>query len=332
MLAEFERVLLSIGFSRERAGLCARVFARNSLDGVYSHGLNRFLPFVKRAEEGGIDIHAQPVCRASFGMLEQWDACRGPGPVMATHSMDRAIQLSYEHGAGIVGLRNTNHWMRAGTYGLLAAEAGCIGICFTNTIPIIPPWGSAERRLGNNPVVFAVPHRDGPILLDMSLAQFSNGKMHFYGREGRDLPVYGGYDMEGKLTLSPAEIKKSRRPLPIGLWKGTGLAFMLDLVAVCLSGGRSTADLSKEMEDDRVSQVFIAMDPKKFWGEGEMDAKIDEMILHLLSAPPLPDSDASCKGETGVRYPGQGMMRLREENLRLGIPVDLEYWDQVCKL
>jgi len=332
MRAEFLRILLSQGFSREHAELCANSFAENSLEGVYSHGLNRFLPFIKRVREGGIDIHAEPVRVASFGVLEQWDARRAAGPVAATLSMRRAIHLAHEQGAGIIGLKNTNHWMRAGTYGKVAAQAGCIGICFTNTIPIIPPWGSGERRVGNNPIVFAVPHKDGPILLDMSLAQFSNGKLHFYGREHKPLPEYGGYDAAGNLTRDPGEIKKSKRPLPIGLWKGTGLAFMLDLIAVCLSGGRSTADLSKEMEDDRVSQVFMAMDPARFWGKEEMDARIDLMTTHLLSASPLPETDASVSSSRGVRYPGQGMRQTREENLRLGIPVDDEYWDEVCRL
>ncbi|MBN1523143.1 MAG: 3-dehydro-L-gulonate 2-dehydrogenase [Spirochaetales bacterium] len=326
MYQEFLRVLLKIGFSSGRAAVCARIFAENSLDGVYSHGLNRFLPFVKLSAEKRIDIHAEPEKVASFGVLEQWDGHYAPGIIVALKCMDRAVAIAKEQGVGCVAVRNNSHWMRAGTYGLKAADAGCIGICFTNTGSIIPPWGSGEPRLGNNPVVFAVPHKNGPILLDIALAQFSNGKLQLHSRAGTPLPADGGYDTKGRLTNNADEIKKSKRVLPIGLWKGSGLAFMLEVIAVCLSGGKTTADLDKETTYDYgVSQVFIAIEPSAFWGADEMDQKIEEICAYYVSAAPL---DA---GEP-VHYPGQGMKKTREQNLRLGIPSDRQFWEKIQQL
>ena len=174
---ELTRVLLSVGFDDYRAKRCAQIFAENTCDGVTSHGLNRFSDFVTNVKTGIINVQVEPEPVNSFGVLEQWDGKRGVGPLNVEKAMNRAIELSRGSGIGCVGLRNTNHWMRAGTYGLLAAEAGCIGICWTNTVALMPPWGSAERKIGNNPMVVCIPRGEGPVLLDMAMSQFSDGKL-----------------------------------------------------------------------------------------------------------------------------------------------------------
>lgn len=79
--------------------------------------------------------------------------------------MDRAIELASDHGIGTVALRNANHWMRGGSYGWQAAEKGYIGICWTNSIAVMPPWGSKECRIGTNPLIVAIPHRQSPWLI-----------------------------------------------------------------------------------------------------------------------------------------------------------------------
>ncbi len=125
--------------------------------------------------------------------------------------MGQAIALAREHGIGCVALANTNHWMRGGTYGWQAADAGAIGICWTNTLPNMPPWGSSQPRLGNNPFVIAVPRPAGHLVLDMSLSQFSFGALESYRRRGEALPVTGGFDAAGELTRDAAAIEASGR-------------------------------------------------------------------------------------------------------------------------
>ncbi|HLO05281.1 MAG TPA: Ldh family oxidoreductase, partial [Terriglobales bacterium] len=155
------RVLLKLGFEPERARLCAQLFTDTTRDGVYSHGLNRFPRFVAMIRNGSIDIHAKPELVTGSGPLERWDGKIGPGNLNANHCMDRTIALAREHGMGCVALANTNHWMRGGSYGWQAADAGMIGICWTNTLPNLPPWGADDPRVGNNPLVIAVPRADG---------------------------------------------------------------------------------------------------------------------------------------------------------------------------
>src|SRR6266850_5663743 len=154
-------VLIKTGFEADRAALCARLFAETSRDGVYSHGLNRFPRFMDMVQSGVIDIQARPELICSVGALERWDGRRGPGNLNAYTCMEQAIALSQQHGLGCVALANTNHWMRGGSYGWQAAEAGVIGICWTNTMANLPPWGARDPRVGNNPLIIAVPRAKG---------------------------------------------------------------------------------------------------------------------------------------------------------------------------
>ena len=157
MVAQFTRVLEKHGFTPADAKDAAVIFAQNSLSGVYSHGLNRFPRVVSYLEKGEIDPLARAECISRMGSMERWDGHRGFGPLNAQRAMERACALAKENGVGIVALGNNNHWMRGGTYGWLAAEKGCIGICWSNTAPNMPAWGAKDCRIGNNPLILAVP-------------------------------------------------------------------------------------------------------------------------------------------------------------------------------
>jgi 3-dehydro-L-gulonate 2-dehydrogenase len=322
---ELTRVLLAVGFEDSTAKRCAYIFTENTCDGVASHGLNRFPIFVTDVKTGLVKTRVEPELVNSFGALEQWDGKRGVGLLNAEKAMKRAIELSRGHGIGCVGLRNTNHWMRAGTYGLLAAEAGCIGICWTNTIALMPPWGSAKRKIGNNPMVVCIPRAEGPVLLDMAMSQFSMGKLEALSRRGEDLPLAGGYDENGALTTNPNAILKSGRSLPIGYWKGSGLALVLDLMATFIAAGDSTKTISQREKETGVSQVFIAIDIVSQIGTANVEEKVNSIIHDFLNAPTLKDSPK-------VRYPGQGMLASRRENLEKGILVDRELWQMIQQM
>jgi len=322
---ELTRILLSLGFEKSRAKRCAYIFTENTCDGVFSHGLNRFPSFVSDIRKGIIEVGVVPDLVKSFGAIEQWDGRRGVGPLNAEKAMGRAIELSRAHGLGCVGLRNTNHWMRGGTYGLQAAGAECIGICWTNTIALMPPWGSSEKKIGNNPMVVCVPHGEEPVLLDMAMSQFSNGKLEVLRRRGEQLPLAGGYDEKGELTKDPHAILESFRALPIGYWKGSGLALVLDLLSSLVSGGDSTSEISKRQEETGVSQVFMAIDIVSRMGEADSARKIDEILRDFRDTTPIEETSK-------VRFPGQGMIATRRENLSKGIPVDRDLWKEIREL
>lgn len=322
MVKVFNGILLKNNFTKEKAKICARVFAENSLDGVYTHGVNRFFPFVKYIQEKIINVHAEPILKKSAGAVEQWDGDLGPGPLNALNCTDRAMELAKEFGIGCVALANTNHWMRPGYYGWKAAKAGYVLIAWTNTIGIMPAWGAVDPKLGNNPVVFALPYNNEAIVLDMAVSQFSYGIMETYKRRDEQLPFPGGFNKDGALTADPAQILEARRPLPIGYWKGAGLALIFDLLSTVLSAGFSTCEVSKHKYEHGMSQTYIAIDLSKLGTQSSISKTINAIIDDYHSSTP----DSSSKE---ILYPGERVLKTRQENLLNGIPVNIKIWEKI---
>jgi 3-dehydro-L-gulonate 2-dehydrogenase len=324
-----ERALVKLGLDPERAGLCARLFTETTCDGVYSHGLSRFSRLVAMIRNGSVDIHARPELVAALGAVERWDGKRGVGNLNAYQSMGRAISLAREYGIGCIALANTNHWMRGGTYGWQAADAGMIGICWTNTLANLPPWGASDPRLGNNPLVIAVPRSNGHVVLDMAMSQFSYGALTSYQMKAQQLPVIGGYDTEGHLTRDPKAIEASGRPLPIGYWKGSGLALLLDLVAAMLSGGQATHQIARDSEHETgLSQVFIAIDLPGLDRNSLTSGLAEQIANQVIESVRHPNDESGQR----VRYPGERVLQTRMENLEQGIPVEQSEWDELRRV
>lgn len=317
---EFERILLNHNFSAVKAALCSNIFAQNSLDGVYSHGLNRFPVFLEHVKNGLVKPEAEPETISEHGALAHWDGHLAPGMYNASLAMKAATDLAKINGIGCVSLKNTNHWMRGGTYGWQAADAGCIGICFTNTIANVPPWGGKEPRLGNNPLVIAVPKDGGHLVLDMAISQYSYGKLQEKELSNEMLPFPGGFDREGKLTNDPAIIRQTQRALPIGLWKGSGLSLMLDVLLTALTGGKSTAAITASGNESGVSQTFIAI------YQPDLHQDLIRQIIAFTKTSAADESGGK------IYYPGEKTLITRNKNRTKGIPVNKEIWESVCKL
>lgn len=283
MKEKLQSILVKNGFDEKRAEESAKNFADSSLDGVYSHGYQRFPRVIDYIQKGYIDVNAVPEKITGFGAVERWDGHLGMGNLNAKMAMQRAVELAAQLGIGMVAMSNTNHWMRGGAYGWQAAEAGCIGICWTNTCPNMPAWGAIDGRIGNNPFVLAVPDQNGEhvVVVDTAMAQYSYGKLSVCRQNGEKLPYPGGYDEEGSLTCDP---------------------------------------------EYGLRQVFIAIRPEVLNQDPD---KAQEILNETLK-----DIQASISEKEGhtVRYPGQGTLIRRRENLKNGIPVNEEIWKKICEL
>ena len=319
------KILVKHGFSYARAKACAEVFIGNSLDGIYSHGVNRFVKFIGLVKDGHVQPNHDPICKHGIGSIEQWDGQSGPGPINALIATDRAMELAAKNGMGCVTLANTNHWMRGGTYGWRAAKKGFVFIGWSNTIANMPAWGAIDSRLGNNPLVIAVPYQNEAIVLDMAMSQYSYGALEVAHLKNEKLSVPGGYDEHGKLAYDPAAIKKSWRALPIGYWKGAGLSLLLDILATLLSGGLSVSEISKDNIESKLSQVFIAIDISKLGNFKTITYAIDQILNDYNQSVPEKEGQS-------IRYPGENILKIRAENLAQGIPVYKSTWEEIRRL
>lgn len=316
-------VLNSLGVKNDDSEMLSKVIANSTLDGIQSHGVNRFPLLVEYIQKGYISINSKPVVINSESNFCQVDGGLGFGILNAQFCTNQAVEIASKNGIGIVTIKNTNHWHRAGSYGWEAANRGFILIAWTNTIPIVPPYGSKENLIGNNPLVIAIPRSENKhIVLDMATSQYSYGAIANHARQNMELAEYGGYDANGNLTKDAAKIRNGGRHLPIGHWKGSALTIVLDFLAALLSGGKTTKDLGENANiDTRMSQVFIAIDPKKFGDESFQQNLISDTLNNFKI-----HSD-----DIDIKYPGEGVYERRMENVKNGIPIESAIWDKLIK-
>lgn len=327
VINQLKMTLTAHGCCEEKAGLVAATMADNSLAGVYTHGINRFKRLIANIDSGVIDVNAQAEKTGGLGGYEVYEGNRGLGIWNAVLATKRVLELAKIHGIGCVALRNTNHWLRGGTYTGMIADAGMAGIAFTNTKNNTVAWGTMSGCIGNNPISMAVPGPRGcpNVAVDMAMSQFAWGKLELAKLEGRQLPMEGGYDLDGNPTRDPDKIMESKRIMPTGMWKGSSMSILLDLVAACVSGGNTVHQLSGLGDEQALSQVFLAINYRALNNAGEIEESIRDTLENLLAQTPAKDGMA-------VRYPGQSSGTVKADNLAHGIPVDERVWEEILAL
>lgn len=302
----------------------AEIFAGNSLDGVYSHGMNRYPRYLSDMESGLCDAKVTQAERVSgLGGLEVWDAHFGVGPLIAQQMAERAIELARTHGIACVALRNNSHWLRAGRYGLMMADAGMMGLCMTNTCMNLVAYGAKEPSTGNNPITIAIPRRAGSLVMDMAVSQYAFGKLEIMAQEGGMLDTPCGYDTDGNLTNDPQKIVESGLMTPMALWKGSALSIMIDLMVSMLSLGRTSLAIGTPADGEKgMSQMFVCMNPAAVNDMDKAEAQMEKTIAFLNSLEPK-------DGVHGVHAPGENLEKTRARNRECGIPVTEDTWQKI---
>ncbi|MBQ2834612.1 MAG: 3-dehydro-L-gulonate 2-dehydrogenase [Clostridia bacterium] len=310
----------------ETAQRFAEIFAGNSFDGVHSHGMNRFPRYIADIKSGLCDASVTQAERVSgLGGLEVWDAHFGIGPLIAQQMTERAIELAGTHGIACVALRNNSHWLRAGRYGLMMADAGMMGLCMTNTCMNLVAYGAKEPSTGNNPITIAIPRRAGSLVMDMAVSQYAFGKLEIMAQQGKMLDAACGYDAAGQPTADPKEIVNSGLMMPMALWKGSALSIMIDMMASMLSLGRTSLEIGKPSDGEKgMSQLFICMNPAAVVDMDAADEKIEKTAAFLEQLEPM-------QGMSGVHAPGANLQKTRARSRAEGIPVTRETWEKILQ-
>ena len=322
---EYERILLARDMKPEMAIKVAAGFVEMANDGTYSHGINRFPVFIDQVDKGQIKLNAEPECVNSMGALEQWDCNYGPGVLNGLICAERAMELARDYGIGMVGMRNSNHWMRGGAYVLKMAREGFAGIASTNSIAVMPAWGGKDHRVGSNPLIMAVAG-DPPVVVDCSMSQFSYGQLQNFVLADKELPVVGGFDNEGELTKDPHVLWENKRLLPMGFWKGSSMAIVLDMMLTAITGGHSVPALTEDMGGEfGVSQFLIAIDLSKTMDQSTYAQEMKRIRDYVLESEPAESGSVMIAGSEIENF-------IKKHEAAGGIEINDGIWEQITSL
>ena len=225
------RLLIAHGLTSEDAAIVAGCLVSAKLRGVDTHGLCRLPIYLDRLRRGLINPRPALEPRRVTPVAASLDGKDGFGFVIGTRAMREAIDMARDFGIGIVSVRRSTHFGMAASYVLQALDAGFIAFVFSNASPAMPPWGGRAALLGTNPFAAGAPAGEQPpFLLDMSPAVAARGKIRRAERRGENIPLGYALDGEGRPTTDP-KAALGGVVLPIGTYKGSGLAMLMDISA-----------------------------------------------------------------------------------------------------
>jgi LDH2 family malate/lactate/ureidoglycolate dehydrogenase len=311
------RLLIAHGVPEADAAIVASCLVSADLRGVDTHGLTRLPGYLDRVRRGLINASPALEPKRVTPVAAALDGQNGFGFVTGTRAMQEAIAIAREFGIGIVSVRRSTHFGMAASYVLQALDAGLIALVFSNASPAMPPWGARAALLGTNPFAAGAPAgRHPPFLLDMSPAVAARGKIRRAERRGESIPLGYALDAAGRPTTDP-KAALGGVVLPIGGYKGSGLAMLMDIRGGVISGANFGGDVGDQYKTyDRpqdVGHFFLAMRPDLFVREDEYRARMDTLIERVHAAP-------TAEGSDDVLIPGDPERHYEEERRRTGIP------------
>jgi len=317
-----------VGVPAEKAHLVAKTLVAANLRGVDSHGVQLLPYYLEQIEWGDMDAGAAGRVISESGGCLHYDGQNGIGQAIADTCCNHALRLATEHGLGLAIARESNHFGAAAWWAQKMSVPGHIGIVMCNASPIVPPWQGKETRVGTNPICMAVPGGvERPWLLDMATTTVAAGKLFKAGINGHPvIPAGWAMDSEGVPTTDTQTALKGLL-MPLGGYKGSGLALMAEILCAVLGGGAMSTELGGirlRGSQLRASQMFLAIDIARFIPLDEFRARMDRLIRTMKSTPPA-------KGYSEVLVAGEPELRTEEERRRSGVPVGHGTWHALCQ-
>jgi ureidoglycolate dehydrogenase (NAD+) len=232
-----EHVLHHHGVPASQSQIVADCLLAADARGVFSHGVARLPIYLRRFKHKLIDPNATPKTVTETPSALLLDACSGFGHPAALAGIQRGIAKANETGMCAVGISNSTHFGMAGYYADHAASKGCIAIVTSNSAARMAPWGAKDALMGTNPLAIGVPAAGEPIILDMSTSAAAFGKIVLAQTTGQPIPAGWALNSEGAPTTDPIAALAGTL-MPLAGPKGSGLAFMLDILAGVLTRGK----------------------------------------------------------------------------------------------
>ena len=317
--AFIERACRKVGIPAEDAGAIGELMTRADVNGSDGHGIFRLPQYIRRIEGGAVNVRPNIRIVAETPATALVDGDNGMGHLVMRFATETAIRKAKIAGVAWVGVRWSNHAGPAALYAGMPLAHDMIGLYLAvGNANHLPAWGGLDMLLSTNPVAVAIPALDEhPVVLDMATTVAAYGKVKTKAQRGETMPEGWMIDRKGQPLTDPTRADEGFL-LPIGGYKGYGLALVFGLLAGTLNGaamGRDVVDFNKDdTTPTNTGHAIVAIDVQAFGDVTDFKRRVDALIRDLRSSERLPGFDA-------VRIPGEGSQKARAKRSRSGVPV-----------
>ena len=319
-----QRILESVEVDETKARLVATSLVAANLRGTDSHGIGLLPYYVNQIEWGNVDPRSEGRVASENGCCVVYDSGNGLGAVTAEICCGHAIRLASAHGMSMVSAREANHFGAAAFWAQKMAAAGQIGIVVCDATPMVPPWQGKQPRVGTNPICMAVP---GPWLLDMATTTVAVNRI-FNAAINRQPTIPHGWAMDSEgVPTTDTEVARKGMPMPLGGYKGSGLALMVEILCAVLSGGAMSIEIGGMRtpgQRSRFNHAFLAIDIERFMPVAEFTARMEHLVAMIKSSVPA-------SGYSEVLVAGDPEWRSEAERTRDGIPLGAGTWAELTE-
>ena len=319
------KIFKKLGLSNNHALISANALINAELVGAYGHGLTRLKMYCDRISKKVINPKPKIKIKKISQSISHIDADNTIGFVAADIAIKKAIQNAKKTGIGLVAVKNSGHYGLSGYYAEQAVKKNLISMIYTNAPPAVAPHGALKSLFGTNPICFGTPTGSKvPFILDTSISMINRGKIRFAAKNDKKIPDGVALDKFGKITTDPKKALKGVQ-LPIAGFRGSGLAWMVDILSGVLTGGNHAGRVKDPFDDfsgpQNIGHLFITFKTNLF--VKNYNNRIKENIKIIKRLP-------KTKGVKEIVYPGQNkykrfvMNSKKEIRISKGVLKDLE--------
>jgi|SRR5579862_232012 len=321
-------LLVAAGLPAAKAAFAVETLVAANLRGVDSHGVQLLMYYLEQLDRRDVDPRTDGRVVSESGACLLYDGQNGMGQSVAAICCDHAVRLARNSGLGLVVARDSSHFGAAAFWGQRIAAANMIGIVMCNASPIVPPWQGKQGRLGTNPICMCVPAGEQPTwLLDMATTTVAAGKILKASLSGdKTIPAGWAMDVDGVPTTDTGIAIEHLLLSPLGGYKGSGLAMMVEILCGVLGGGALAMEIGtlRTPGPMRPTQFFLAIDIQRYIPLADFRARMDRVIRDVKSAAPA-------EGYSEVLVAGEPEERMEQERRRNGIPLAQGTWDKLAE-
>ena len=313
--------------SKDHSKIVSDYLIKAELLDAPSHGLARLKMYCDRIKKKLINPKPNIKIKKISNSISHVDANDSIGFVAADIGIKQAIKNAKKTGIGLVAIKKSGHYGFSSFYAEQAVKNNLIVFCFTNAPPALAPYGAKKSLFGTNPICFGAPTGKAPFILDASTSMINRGKIRRASKLGQKIPYGVALDKYGQITIDANKALEGTQ-LPISTFKGSGLAWMVDILSGVLTGSSHSGKTKDPFDDfsgpQNMGHLFITFDPKIFIGKNF----IKEMKINISRIKRLPKA----KGFKSILYPGERKNKIYRKNLNKDISIPSKILNEINEL